>query len=270
MAFILVVVRNKDGAFTFGTLRPYLVELAQLCYGLGLDDRRGTLESMMHRGDLLLRDGFKSENILQLYTDWVPNPRFRQSIAKQEHDRGLMLKMVKAKGSSSNTAVMLALQNAGLGGGGSVPAALPAPAPQAAPYFSTVPQLPAAPLPAVHLGSLTLPLPSAGQAVQLPHQAPSQGSGGGGGATRTKKGKGKGATPGQPTPQAAQARVDYNKQLKALQQAALPHPAGYLCQKCANQGRTAHHQAHECAYEECTNCRRGGHRAKHCTFPKYP
>lgn len=253
IANILVVVRNKDGVFTFGTLRPHLHELAQLCYGLGLDDRRATLESVMHRGDLLLRDGFKPKNILQIYTDWVPNPRFKQSIAMQEHDRALMLKMVKARGGGSNTAFMMALQHAGLGRGGSAPAALASPAPQAAPYFSTVPQLPATSAPAMHLGSLTLPLPQTRQAAPQPSQAPSQGGSGGGGGARNKKGKGTGGTPGQPSQQAAQARMDYNKQLKALQQAALPHPAGHHCQKCANQGRTAHHQVHECAYEECTN-----------------
>ncbi|CAN0258315.1 unnamed protein product, partial [Scytosiphon promiscuus] len=27
---------------------------------------------------------------------------------------------------------------------------------------------------------------------------------------------------------------------------------------------------HECAYNECYNCQRGGHRTKNCQFPKYP
>ena len=84
-------------------------------------------------------------------------------------------------------------------------------------------------------------------------------------------GKGSRNTPvGAPSTQAAQARTDYNKQLKALQQAALPHPNGYRCQDCAAAGRTAHHPPYECAYNECHNCKRGGHRQRKCTFPKFP
>lgn len=272
MATILVTVRNKDNAFTYSDLRPMLLDLAQLCYSLGLDDRRSTMESMMHRGDGLIKEGFKDYHVLQIFTDWVPTPRFQRAAALKAHDRSQMLALFKARGGSSSTALMMAVQSAAQGRGAGPLLSSPTPAaPPATPYFSTQPPVhtPAAPS-ALQLGSLTLPLPSAGQAALQKLQPASRGGGRAGSGRGKRAGKGQTASPGTPTPQAAQERVAYNKQLKALQHAALPHPAGYKCPACVAQGRTPHHQPHECAYSECDNCSRGGHKAKRCTFPKYP
>eukprot|EP00903_Cladosiphon_okamuranus_P006868 g6689.t1 len=174
---------------------------------------------MINRGDVLVKEGIPPQLVLQIFTEWVPNPRFQEQAAYKERDRALVLKMFKARGGSSNTAVMMALPSAQVA-------------------------------PATSLGSLSLPL----AAGQMATPAPARPGGGGGGGSRGKRGgKGKAAPPGQPSQQAMQARADYNNQLKVLQQAALPHPAGYRCADCANEGRTPHHQAHECAYSECSN-----------------
>lgn len=177
-----------------------------------------------------------------------------------------MEKMWKAQGGHSGAALLAALQSGWSGGATSAPARSgPVSQPTAGtpfgiPFPSTTPQ-PAVPQLTASVGSLTLPLSKAALGRQ---GAPAAARG------RGKKGKKVAKARGVPTNAQAQERTDYNNMLKAAQQAALPHPAGHYCATCAGAGRTAHHQPHECAYEECGNCARGGHRAKHCVYPKWP
>lgn len=273
MADILKIVRNAGHQYTYHDLRPYLVSLHQLCYTLGLDKRRLAVESIVKRSDDLIHERGDASLVLQLITDWIPDPRSRHAAALKTKDRSKMDKLWKARGGHSSASIVAALQ--GSWGGGAMPAptlggslAQPAAggAPLALSFPAVTPQAAGAPFTAgMSLGSLTLPLAS--------KQQGKQGNARGTGAQkrgRSKGGKGRSLPAGVPSTQQAQDRADYNNQLKALQQAALPHPNGYHCSNCAGQGRTAHHTALECAYTECHNCQRGGHRSKFCVFPKYP
>ena len=76
--------------------------------------------------------------------------------------------------------------------------------------------------------------------------------------------------PSVPFTQAAQARLDYNKQLQATQQAMTSDSNGNFCRDCDKAGRTAHHYFKECAFSEGYRCKRGGHRAPAYTLPKFP
>lgn len=281
MAVILTVIRNTDRAFTYYDLRPSLIALFRLCYTLNMDKRRKTLESMVKRGDGLIVDRVDPGFTLQIYTNWIPDPRFQHAAALRAQDRLAVQAMWKAQGGGSKQALLMALQGGGAGAGTAsasafgastlAPLATPSAFP-ALPFYSTAPPAVVAPSnPGVSLGSLTLPLSAA--AASATTQQRKQGnprSGGGGRGGGKKGGKGRAHPPGVPTPQAAQARTDYNNQLKALQQAALPHPGGYHCSDCAANNRNSNHQAFECAYAECNHCQRGGHRMRHCQFPKFP
>ena len=97
-------------------------------------------------------------------------------------------------------------------------------------------------------------------------QRPAGGSSGG----RKPGGGAAAAPPSVPSTQAAQARLDYNKQLQAKQQAMTSDPNGNVCRDCEKAGRAPHHYFKECAFSECYRCKRGGHRAPVCTFPKFP
>lgn len=270
MGDILSTVRNAGNLSTYHTLRPRLLALHTLCYRLGLDVRRLALESMVSRSDTLVREGNNPALILQLYTDWIPDPRSRHAEALKSKDRAKMEKMWKAQGGHSGAALLAAIQTGW--GGGAAPAPAPArggPAAQLSagtPFGIAFP--PSTPQPAVpqltaSVGALTLPLSKAALGQQGATAAAA-------GRSSSKKVKKPGKARGVPTNSQAQARTDYNNMLKAAQQAALPHPGGHHCASCAGAGRTAHHWPHECAYEECGNCSRGGHRAKHCTYPKWP
>ena len=267
MADVVSTVRNAGQTATYHTLRPRLIILHTPCYRLGLDMRRVALENMVVRSDTLIREGGSPALILQLYTDWIPDPRSRHAEALKSKDRAKMENMWKAQGGHSGAALLAVLQSGWGGGATSAPArGGPAAQPSEGTPFgivfpSSTPQ-PAVPQLAASLGSLTLPLSKAALGQQ---GAPAAATGRSG-----KKGKKSAKARGVPTNSQAQEWTDYNIMLKATQQAALPHPGDHYCTSCAGAGRNPHHWAYECAYEECGNCSRGGPRVKHCMYPKWP
>lgn len=284
MARTLMMVRNSDdnNKYTYLDLRPVLSELYRLCHRLGFEKQRLAVESIVERMDGLIKERAEPGLVLQMLTDWIPDPRSKNAATLRAKDRAKLDKMWKARGGSSGAAIVAALQGGwGTGasslpthGGALAPPVLP-PVAAAMPFLSAPPPPLVAPLTAgVSLGSLTLPFSKAASgAVQMHQPGAARGGGGkgGGGGRGKRSGKGKASAlpPGTPSPQAVQARLDYNNKLKALQQAALPHPNGYHCPDCALAGRNTNHPAHECAYNECHHCRRGGHKSRSCQFPKY-
>ena len=252
----LSVLRDETGTLTWFDFLRTLDVLTAKTITLGLIEDRTMLDLLRHRGNLLIRKNGDPRSVLLLFADMLPNHRrVPKSILKRDAETLKQMNKVAEK-------------NLGKGGHGAQVAA----AQQSfAAASSTTPAL-------AYPGAVTLPLPSPasqGAAGAAGSAAPGSGRSGkgrrgGSSGGRQPGGGAAAAPPSVPSTQAAQARLDYNKLLQAKQQAMTSDPNGNVCRDCEKAGRTAHHYFKECAFSECYRCKRGGHRAPMCTFPKFP
>eukprot|EP00752_Nemacystus_decipiens_P007884 g7044.t1 len=213
----LDVLRDETGDLTWFDFTSKLDVLTSKTITLGLVEDRTMLDLIRHRGDILIRKNGDPRRVLMLFAETLPNHRrVSRFILKRDVEKLKQINKIAGKnlGKGGHGAQVVAAQQSFVAASATTPA-----------LASALP------------GTVTLSLQSAssqgaagaaGSAVASSARAdkgrrgPKSGGrphGGGAGA----------APPSVPSTQAAQARLDYNKQLQAKQQAMTSDPNGNFC-----------------------------------------